>query len=270
MSLDLLYITNNEKEVMEAENAGVDIIFIDLEKNGKYERQGHLDTVISNHSLEDIRKIKPFLKKSKILTRINPIYKGSKEEIEKVIEFGADIIMLPMFKTKEEVEIFIKLVKGRVKTCLLLETSQALCRINDILEITGIDMIHIGLNDLHLSLHLNFMFECLSGGIAEYLINKIKAKKIKYGIGGIARIGEGELPAEMILSEHVRLGSSMVILSRTFKNSNSNLKSGIKKLREKYIELQKCTKEELENNSQEVKKIVNKIAKQRREKENVL
>ncbi|MEQ3307463.1 aldolase/citrate lyase family protein [Fusobacterium varium] len=270
MSLDLLYITNNKEEAIEAENVGVDIIVIDLEKNGKYERQGHLDTVISNHTFEDIKRIKPFLKKTKILTRINPIYKGSKEEIEKVIELGTDIIMLPMFKTKEEVEVFINLVKGRVKTCLLLETSQALCRIDDILEVAGIDMIHIGLNDLHLSLHLNFMFECLNGGIAEYLINKIKIKNIKYGIGGIARIGEGELPAEMILAEHVRLGSNMVILSRTFKNSNNDLKSGVKKLREKYFKLKEWTKEELENNSQQVRKIVNKIAKQRREQESVL
>ena len=39
----------------------------------------------------------------------------------------------------------------------------------------------------------------------------------KFGFGGIARIGEGDLPSDNILGEHVRLGSQSVILSRTFK-----------------------------------------------------
>ena len=264
MSLDLLYITNSEKEAIEAENAGVDIIFIDLEINGKYERQGHLDTVISKHSLEDIVKIKPLLKKAKILTRINPLNEKSKFEIEKAIEYGTDMIMLPMFKTKDEVEKFIKLVDKRAKTCLLLETSQAFCRIDDILEIDGIDMIHIGLNDLHLSLKLDFMFECLSDGIVEYLINKIRVKNIKYGIGGIARIGEGELPAEIILGEHVRLGSQMVILSRTFKRNDADLKNGIEKLNKEYIKLKQKSAEELLKNKKILKEIVNNISIKRR------
>ncbi len=264
MSLDLLYITNNEKEAIEAENAGVNIIFIDLEINGKYERQGHLDTVISKHSLDDIAKIKPLLKKSKILTRINPLNKKSKEEIEKAIEYGTDIIMLPMFKTKEEVQTFIKLINGRTEVYLLLETSQALCRIDDILEVRGIDAIHIGLNDLHLSLGLDFMFECLSSGVVEYLIEKIKEKNIKYGIGGIARIGEGELPAEIILGEHVRLNSEMVILSRTFKRSDADLKKGIEDLKKEYNILKHSSVDKLLENKKNLKDIVQKISIKRR------
>lgn len=264
MSLDLLYITNDQKNAIEAEKAGVDIIFIDLEINGKYERQGYLDTVISNHKVEDIKKIKSILKKAKILTRINPMNKKSKEEIEKAIEYGTDIIMLPMFKTKEEVQKFIELINGRVKTCLLLETSQALCRIDDILEVKGIDAIHIGLNDLHLSLGLDFMFECLSNGIVEYLIEKIKEKNIKYGIGGIARIGEGELPADIILGEHVRLGSKMVILSRTFKKNNTDLKKGIEDLRKEYNILKQSSVDKLLENKKNLKNIVQKISVRRR------
>jgi hypothetical protein len=39
---------------------------------------------------------------------------------------------------------------------------------------------------------------------------------VTWGVGGIARIGQGELPAETVLGEHVRLGSQWVILSRAF------------------------------------------------------
>mgnify|MGYP000883138591 CR=1 FL=1 len=215
--MKLLYISNSIDEVKKADKIGIDFIFIDLEINGKKERQGHLDTFISDHNIEDVRKVKEVLKDAKLLVRVNPIGIGSEEEINKVIEYGADVVMLPIFKTREEVEKFISLVNNRAKVCLLLETSEAFFRIDDILSVKGIDYIHIGLNDLHLSLGLDFMFECLAGDFMEHLVNKITQKGIEFGIGGIARIGEGELPSEVILKEHVRLGSKMAILSRTFR-----------------------------------------------------
>ena len=49
---------------------------------------------------------------------------------------------------------------------------------------------------------------------------KIKKKGIPYGFGGIGRIGTGELPAEYIIKEHYRLGSTCAILSRSFCNVN--------------------------------------------------
>jgi len=262
--MELLYITNKVETAKNAEISGVDIVFIDLEKKGKMDRQGHLDTVISNHCIEDIQKVRKELKNTKLLVRVNPLDNESSLEIEQVIKYGADIIMLPMFKTAYEVRKFIELIKGRAEVCLLLETSQALCRIDEILETSGIDRIHIGLNDLHLSLGLDFMFECLSGGLVEYLTEKISKKGIKYGFGGIARIGEGELPAEKILKEHVRLGSQMVILSRTFKRTDKDLKSGVQEIKAEYAKNLKLTKEELNKNKEEVKKIIEEISSKRR------
>jgi hypothetical protein len=43
-----------------------------------------------------------------------------------------------------------------------------------------------------------------------------KARGLRFGFGGIARMDEGLLPGHDVLAEHVRLGSSAVILSRTF------------------------------------------------------
>lgn len=263
--MELLYITNNQEEYKIIEQAGVDIVFIDLEKLGKIERQGHLDTVISNHSIEDIKKIKLVKNKTKILVRIDPININSKFQIDEVVQAGADIIMLPMFISKNEVEKFVNYVDGRVEICLLLETSQALCRIDEILEVNGIDMIHIGLNDLHLSLKLDFMFECLSNGIVEYLVNKIKRKGIKFGIGGIARIGEGELTADIILKEHIRLGSEMVILSRSFKKNIENLEYEINKLRNAIEKYKNLSSNDLERNKIILREKVKEI---RRKKEN--
>lgn len=220
MPLKLMYLTNKEDIATIAENSGVDWIFIDLEINGKEERQGHLDTVISRHSIDDINKVKKVLTKSELLVRVNPIYDGSKDEIDKVIVNGADIVMLPFFKTKEDVKTFVDYVNGKAKTCLLFETAQAVENIDSILEIQGVDYVHIGLNDLHLGYNMKFMFELLADGTVEKLCNKIKEKGIPYGFGGIARLGQGALSAENIIAEHYRLNSSFVILSRSFCNVN--------------------------------------------------
>lgn len=56
---------------------------------------------------------------------VNPINGDSEREINSVIEKGADIIMLPMFKEKQEVRRFLELVDGRVHVILLLEHIEA-------------------------------------------------------------------------------------------------------------------------------------------------
>ena len=226
MPLKLMYITNKPEVAKIAEASGVDWVFLDMEFIGKDTRQGGLDTVQNHHTVEDVKNIRKAVSKSKVLVRVNPIhetlpdYPSSKDEIDAVIEAGADIVMLPFFKTVKEVKQFVQYVNGRAKTCLLLETAEAAIQIDEILNVKGIDMIHLGLNDLHLELGMKFMFQLLSDGIVEQLGNKIKAKGIPFGFGGIARLDSGMLPGADVLKEHVRLGSSMVIVSRSFCNTD--------------------------------------------------
>lgn len=216
MPLKFLYITNNETIAVTAEECGVDFVVVDLEVIGKEERQRFRNTVISYHTMEDVRRIRRVLTHAKLLVRLNPIHEGSREEVDQAIEAGADILMLPYFKTQDEVRDFLGYVRGRVGTCLLWETVEAVDNMEDILTLDGIDMIHIGLNDLHIGCNMKFMFELLADGTVEMLCNRFKAQGIPYGFGGIARIGQGDLPAEYIIAEHYRLGSSMTILSRSF------------------------------------------------------
>lgn len=226
MPLKLMYITNNPDIAFIAEHAGVDRIFVDMEYIGKTARQGNLDSVQNYHTAEDVKAIRKVLTKAKLLVRVNPVHEATKEycssenEIDAVIDAGADIIMLPFFKTINEVRRFIACVGGRAKTSLLLETPEAVALADTILTIPGIDEIHIGLNDLSLGYGKTFMFELLCDGTIETLCLKLKRSGIPYGFGGIASIGSGLLPAEAILKEHYRLGSSMVILSRSFCNVN--------------------------------------------------
>lgn len=257
--LKLMYITNNLGVALVAQKNGVDRVWIDLETEGKEERQRGLNTVKSKHSIEDIKKIKPYLSTSKLLVRINPWSKRSPKEIDEVVNAGADIIMLPMWKSVSDVHNFIKCVNGRCKTLLLLETIDAEKCLDDVLMHPGIDEIHIGLNDLHLEYKLPWMFLLLANGKVEEICNKIRKHGIPFGFGGIGRMDSGLIPSpEEIILEHFRLGSTGVILSRSFCNYEkvrdlskieSIFKNGIKRIHEQEKKALSMTADELiENN----------------------
>jgi hypothetical protein len=220
MALILFYITNNPSVAKIAEMYGVDRIWIDLETLGKEERQKNMNSVKSNHCISDITIIKPLLTCAQVMVRINPWNEKSLNEVDAVIGAGADVIMLPMWKTKEEVQNFLNSVNKRARTSLLLETREAVDCIDEVLMLK-FDEIHIGLNDLHLSYGKTFMFELLSDGTVEFLCNKFKENGIPFGFGGIAKLGDGLLPAQNIIMEHYRLGSTRVILSRSFCDTSS-------------------------------------------------
>lgn len=216
MSLKLIYVTNDPGVALIAEKNDVARIMVDLETLGKDVRQKNMNTVKSHHTVDDVRKLSQVVSSSELLVRVNPWNETSAEEIEAVIAAGADRIMLPMWKTLDDVSAFLQAVNGRVGTTLLLETKEAVEIVDEVLDHPLLDEIHLGLNDLHLSYGLTFMFELLSNGTVESLCRKFEAKGIPYGFGGIAQIGEGTLPAARIVMEHYRLGSTMTILSRSF------------------------------------------------------
>ena len=277
-----MYITNKPAVAEIAEQAGVDWIFLDMEFIGKDARQGGLDTVQNHHTVKDVANIKAAVKKAKVLVRVNPIhdalsnYPSSKDEIDAVINAGADIVMLPFYKTVKEVRQFIKYVGGRAKTCLLLETAEAAILLDETLKVPGVDMIHLGLNDLHLELGMKFMFQLLSDGVVEQLGKKIKAAGIPFGFGGIARLDSGMLPGADVLKEHVRLGSSMVIVSRSFCNTDvitdldevrRIFTEGIKAIRNLEAEAEAAANYFIKNR-QEVEKAVETIVVNIEKKEN--
>lgn len=276
MPLTLMYITNNPAVALIAEKNGVQRIWIDLETFGKEERQKDMNSVKSHHSIHDIKVISNILTTSEVLVRINPINPNSESEIDRVIAAGADIIMLPMWKTFNEVSSFLRFVNGRVKITLLLETKEAVECIDEVLESGGFDEIHIGLNDLHLSYGLDFMFELLANGVVEMLCEKFRKAGIPYGFGGIARIGEGMLPADQIIMEHYRLGSTRAILSRSFCNTNEIIdietvktifSENMSQLRDYEKTIAFKSEVEFNKNTQSVRDTVTKIIKISKEKD---
>ena len=216
MPLQLMYITNNPAVALIAEKNGVDRIWIDLESIGKEDRQKSVNSVKSHHAIGDIKIMAGVLTKSELMVRVNPWHDNSVNEIEQAIAFGAQRIMLPMWKSKEETDNFLNLIHGRVKTTLLLETKEAVNCLDEVLKNEFIDEVYIGLNDLHLSYGLTFMFEPLTNGLVEEICQTLSKNNIPFGFGGVAKVGDGLLPSENIIAEHYRLGSTRAILSRSF------------------------------------------------------
>ena len=270
--LQLMILADDPQSAIAAQNAGIDRIFYDLEYIGKAARQAGRNAVLSHNDIDLIPELRKVITTSQLLVRTNPIHAYSKADVEKAIGYGSDILMLPMVMDQHDVEQYVGLVGGKAKVCIMVETAAAMARLDKILAVPGVDEIFVGLNDLHISMGLTFMFELLSGGLVEYIADKCNKAGVPFGFGGIARIGEGDLPSDYILGEHVRLGSTSVILSRTFKgiagvDTNArpiDLKEEVEKVRQRLIEIDRWSEIDYIQNQRRidvaVDNVVNKIA----------
>ena len=218
--IDLLTITNLPDLAARCDPMPGMRLFVDLERNGKAERQKGFNTFISSHQMDDVGRIKSVLKQSRLMVRVNPCQTdnldASNAEVEAAIAQGADMLMLPMFNNAQALKAFSCMVAGRVPIVPLLETVGALRTLDSWIDTPGIHEVFVGLNDLHLAMGCNFMFEPLVMGHVERVGKAAKARGLRFGFGGIARMDEGQLAGREVLAEHLRLGSDAVILSRTF------------------------------------------------------
>lgn len=269
--INFILITNDTDLAVYAERCGVTRILVDLERIGKQERQGHLDTLMSFHSVTDVAAMKANLESSKLMVRVNPLHSETPNEVEEVIDAGAELLMLPMFRNVGEVQAFAEMVDHRIPIVPLVETSDAAADIGDIARLSSVSEVYIGLNDLHLDLNLKFMFEPLANGIVDALVEQVKSAGKPFGFGGIARVGEGIVPGDLVLAEHVRLGSSSVILSRTFNRGDgakdavdSDFSRELEKLMSCYESLQFRSPQQIESDRGRLKRIVDEFVSLRR------
>ncbi|MDH4465371.1 MAG: aldolase/citrate lyase family protein [Acidovorax sp.] len=214
--MDLLQITNDPVLARRCDALPGMRLFVDLEIHGKAVRQAGRNSFITTHQIQDVGRVKAQLRRARLMVRVNPLHASTPAEIDAVIAQGADWVMLPMFQTPDELRTFSRIVSGRAPIVALLETAGALHTLDDWIGTPGLCEVFVGLNDLHLSLGCQFMFEPLAQGLLDSVAHRVSAHGLRFGFGGIARLGEGLLPGRDVLAEHLRLGSQAVILSRTF------------------------------------------------------
>ena len=260
--LDLLQITNDPAFAERCDAIGGMRLFVDLERHGKAERQAGRNTFITTHRMGDVERVKRVLRHASLMVRVNPLHQGSQTEVADVISAGADMIMLPMFSGRADLHEFCSLVAGRLPVVALLETAQALHSLNEWISTPGVAEVFVGLNDLHLSLQCDFMFEPLAMGYIDHVAESARQHGLKFGFGGIARLAEGLLPGRDVLAEHERLGSHAVILSRTFHldSSPSIFEEDVAALRESEIALSARSDSERMRDRDRIWRTVERIA----------
>jgi hypothetical protein len=267
--IDLLTITNLPELAARCDQMPGMRLFVDLERNGKAARQKGHDTFISTHSMDDVGRVKAVLRQSRLMVRVNPLQVTNPQaclaEVDAVLAQGADLIMLPMFTQALELRAFAAIVAGRAPIVPLLETAGALDTLEDWIDTPGIDEVFVGLNDLHLSLGCRFMFEPLLMGHVDRVAVAAKARGMRFGFGGIARMDEGVLPGRDVLAEHVRLGSRAVILSRTFNRADTHagekpFEQAVAALRVAELELASRSQERVENDRLHAHELIAELA----------
>jgi 2-keto-3-deoxy-L-rhamnonate aldolase RhmA len=205
----LTLLTNDPLIAASADAASVDRIGIDLDRLGKRQRQSEAYR-ISQHQPLDLLRIRPVIRRARLFARTDPLHAQSRAQINHLLELGAEVLMLPMFTRADEAATFIDLVGGRAQVSLLVETAEAAICIKDIVRLHGIDEIFVGLNDLQLSLKARSRFEVLASGLIDMIAEAVHAGGISFGIGGLGRPGDMNLPvpSPLIYAQYPRLAAT--------------------------------------------------------------
>ena len=212
--IELTLITNKALFAQRAEYAGIDRIMIDIERLGKAKRQFGRQFFLSDHHPSDIDLLRTSLSVASLQVRVNPWHEQSISEISDVISRGAQIVMLPMVRDREQASRVVDAVNGRARTSLLIETADALNHCDELLSAEGIDEAHIGLNDLAIDLGRESIFEALTDRLLDGIASVAAQRRIRFGFGAVAGRGCGALPIdpEIVIGEQARLGASVAWL----------------------------------------------------------
>jgi hypothetical protein len=210
--------TDDARLAARADAAGVDRIGIDLETLGKRERQAGLSTWISRHALRDLDPLRGAVRDAALFARVNPLHANSAEELDAVLAAGVEVVMLPMFSSVGEVERFCGLVDGRARIVLLLETIGGLRELPSILALGGVEEVHVGINDMALAMGLRNRFSVMTCGEVADAARLAGAADAMFGIGGIGRVSDDDLPvpSDLVYAQYARLGARGALLSRSF------------------------------------------------------
>jgi hypothetical protein len=253
--------TNDAQLAQSADAAGIDRIGLDLEKIGKNERQEGLKSWISDHEESHLPAVRDILRSADLFCRTNPVHKDSKAEIDSLIRHGVQVLMLPMFTTVKEAATFIEMVDRRAKVSLLVENVTAAMRIHEIVKLQGIDEIHIGLNDFHLSARLNSHFEVLTSDFLDCLSAIIRNSGIPFGFGGVGRLSDDSLPvpSDLVYAQYPRLEATRALISRVFIGNGMGptaLREEVQQCRNRLDYWQQQPDQELENQRKILRQLI--------------
>jgi hypothetical protein len=241
--------TNDPALARRADAAGIERVGVDLETLGKAERQRGLGTWVSPHRECDLNTIAPALERADLFVRLNPLNPDTRREVRSVLDRGAQVVMLPMVASAAEAEEFVALVDGAASVVLLVERAEALDGIAELVKVEGVDEIHIGINDLALSLGLGSRWQTLAGDEVKEAGAVVRAAGKRFGVGAIGMAGDNALPipSDLVYAAYVRAGATAALVSRSFFSAGAvDLPTEIQRARSKLSEWARRSTADLE------------------------
>lgn len=212
-SFELFLFTVDPTLARRAEDAGIDGIVVDWERTGKRRRQRLADTEINRDTPEDLERVREATSR-RILCRINPVGPGTRAEIESAVSRGADEILIPMVRSRAEVETALEEAGGGVGVGILIETDEAI-ECAEELGSLPLSRVYVGLNDLGIARGTPSIFTALVDGTVERVRDSIR---VPFGVAGMTVPDRGEpIPAVLIAGELARLDCSFTFLRRSFR-----------------------------------------------------
>ena len=195
-----------------ADRAGVDRIGLDLERDGKRQRQAGLATWVSPHDEADLPAVAAALRNARLFARVEPVCAGGAEQAARLAEGGVRVLMVPMFRSADEVRAVAR-AAPRAAIVPLAETREALAIVDEVLAVDGVSELHIGLNDLSLELGLRNRFAVLCHPAVERAATIARDAGARFGLGGLGRAGQTGLPvpADLVYARHAQLGSTSAL-----------------------------------------------------------
>ncbi len=200
----------------QAAAAGVDGIVVDWERRDKARRQADADTEINQDTPEDLRAVRSMVA-CRVLCRIDGPGSHTAEQLEEAITCGADEILLPMVRSTAEVAHALQIVAGRADLGILVETSDAVRRVD---ELAALPIAHayVCLNDLAIERGTSSIFGALVDGTVAAVCESLRRAGVPCGFGGLTLPDRGApVPCRLLIGEMARLGCSFSFLRRSFR-----------------------------------------------------
>lgn len=218
--LELVFFEHRPEMVRHALTSGISSFLIDCENHGKKDRQAGFDTEINAGTPADLVGITQW-PGTKAYLRIDRFSHDTQDELNQAIDLGAEVLLLPFVTSPHEVEQFLRLIAGRCRAGILVETVAA-CDCVEELAAFPLDVVYVGLNDLMISRRSNSLFEPILDGTLAMIRSVFP--KTRFGFGGATDVECGSpIPCRMLLQEMHRLSCQFTFLRRSFKRDVSPL-----------------------------------------------
>ncbi|HVL04830.1 MAG TPA: hypothetical protein VM388_02515, partial [Acidimicrobiales bacterium] len=184
-------------------------------RRGKGRRQAGVDTQINADTPDDLAAVRA-AQPGTVLCRVNRWSRWTPAEIDLAVGLGADEVLLPMVRRPDEVDAALDVVGGRCGLGILVETTEAVRRVDQLVE-RPLSRVYVGLNDLMIDRGGGPLFLALVDGTVDRVAAAAAGAGIAFGAAGLTLPDAGRpVPCRLVLGALARAGASFTFLRRSF------------------------------------------------------